>query len=467
MGFYFRKSFTSGIFRLNLSKSGFSYSIGIKGARINTGPRGTYVNIGSNGIYYRQKISGTDTRPRVNEVQPVVLDYNNPHTITSSNIDNLTDVDSKDFINELTEKANKISYVNWFGILPLIIFLLFLFGSSFENHTTIVKPEGNRVVAIINSDVGSNIREFPNAKSKVVKVATDREEFALLDSTKGKWLKIQFGDTIGYVNKKLAIINHIKDTQQSNDELNLVNPYFYVELIFGSVFFVCLLFWLHKKDKKRFAMEIFYEMDKDMSVVYQQFAQHFLNFNTCARKWQYLHSTINNDWKRNAGAGQLINRHPIFRISSHQIPNKFLKTNVQIPYIQLRNTEFFFLPERLLIKRGNKFAAVFYNHLEISSVNSRFIEDQTVPSDAKIVDYTWKYVNKNGGPDRRFNDNRRIPICLYSQYTFRSGTGIYEIITTSKVDGFHGFTNFLLQIGCLQSKMKQDRPPAQFRNLVE
>lgn len=26
---------------------------------------------------------------------------------------------------------------------------------------------------------------------------------------------------------------------------------------------------------------------------------------------------------------------------------------------------------------------------------------------------TWLYVNKNGGPDRRFKDNRQLPILLY------------------------------------------------------
>ena len=28
-------------------------------------------------------------------------------------------------------------------------------------------------------------------------------------------------------------------------------------------------------------------------------------------------------------------------------------------------------------------------------------------------DYTWQYANKSGGPDRRFNNNRQLPICLY------------------------------------------------------
>lgn len=51
------------------------------------------------------------------------------------------------------------------------------------------------------------------------------------------------------------------------------------------------------------------------------------------------------------------------------------------------------------------------------------IEDK-VPRDAKIVDYTWKYVNKDGSPDKRFKDNRKLPICLYGSIHLLSGEGL-------------------------------------------
>jgi hypothetical protein len=44
MSWSYRKSFGSGLFRVNFSKSGVSYSVGVKGARVNIGPKGTYVN---------------------------------------------------------------------------------------------------------------------------------------------------------------------------------------------------------------------------------------------------------------------------------------------------------------------------------------------------------------------------------------------------------------------------------------
>jgi len=118
MGFYFRKSVGIGPFIINFSKSGVSYSSGVKGARINFSNRGTYVNFGSNGIYYRRKISETESHD-INSypTKPLPIIYEQ-HTITSNEVEQITDTDSQDFINELTEKGKKISYYNWFGLFP-------------------------------------------------------------------------------------------------------------------------------------------------------------------------------------------------------------------------------------------------------------------------------------------------------------------------------------------------------------
>lgn len=55
----FRKYLTLGkLFRLNISKSGISATVGVKGASINIGKNGTYLNTGipGTGIYSREKL---------------------------------------------------------------------------------------------------------------------------------------------------------------------------------------------------------------------------------------------------------------------------------------------------------------------------------------------------------------------------------------------------------------------------
>jgi hypothetical protein len=47
--------------------------------------------------------------------------------------------------------------------------------------------------------------------------------------------------------------------------------------------------------------------------------------------------------------------------------------------------------------------------------------------------------NRKGGPDRRFNNNRELPICLYGETDFRSASGLNERIHCSRVDVSEGF----------------------------
>jgi hypothetical protein len=55
-----------------------------------------------------------------------------------------------------------------------------------------------------------------------------------------------------------------------------------------------------------------------------------------------------------------------------------------------------------------------------------------VPSDAKVVGSTWRYVNKSGGSDRRFNNNTEIPIVLYEQVQLTSPSGLSEVFQFSR-----------------------------------
>ncbi len=42
------------------------------------------------------------------------------------------------------------------------------------------------------------------------------------------------------------------------------------------------------------------------------------------------------------------------------------------------------------------------------------------------------YVNKRGRPDKRFKDNRELPIALYEDINFTSDTGLNERIEISR-----------------------------------
>jgi hypothetical protein len=81
----------------------------------------------------------------------------------------------------------------------------------------------------------------------------------------------------------------------------------------------------------------------------------------------------------------------------------------------------------------NRFGAVGFEQLGIDFGEQRFIEDGGVPNDARVVDKTWRFVNKKGGPDRRFNNNREIPIVLYEAILFSSKSGVMELFQASRI----------------------------------
>lgn len=97
-------------------------------------------------------------------------------------------------------------------------------------------------------------------------------------------------------------------------------------------------------------------------------------------------------------------------------------------------TVLYFFPDRALVYEGKRVGAVSYDNLQVFQRNQRFIESGSVPSDATIVDHTWQYLNKSGGPDKKFSNNRKLPIALYSEVNFTCSTGLNERIQFSKSD---------------------------------
>ena len=84
MGFYLRKSFKAGPFRLNLSKSGLGMSVGVPGARVGVSATGRgYVHAGRGGLYYRGSLGGgrTSSAPRESAAAQSLSQPDDPFTV--------------------------------------------------------------------------------------------------------------------------------------------------------------------------------------------------------------------------------------------------------------------------------------------------------------------------------------------------------------------------------------------------
>lgn len=198
--------------------------------------------------------------------------------------------------------------------------------------------------------------------------------------------------------------------------------------------FVALLGWAIGKwmDSYRRTCVLFYDLEPDVQRTYEAAVAGFDGLLACAGRWHVEAGGVVQDlttWKRNAGASHIVRKNPT--ILGYKLP-KAVNCNITPPALHVGKQVLFFLPDGVLVDDGTKVGAVSYSELSIAWQDSNFIEDGLVPRDAQIISYVWKHPNKSGGPDRRFRDNRQIPVCRYEAVHLRSHTGLNELVEFSK-----------------------------------
>lgn len=77
--------------------------------------------------------------------------------------------------------------------------------------------------------------------------------------------------------------------------------------------------------------------------------------------------------------------------------------------ISVDTRNLFFLPHILVVQNGNDVSARSYDAVQLH-VSEWNMQVQHVPAGSEFVGYVWKFMNKDGGPDRRFNNNFQIPV---------------------------------------------------------
>ena len=193
-------------------------------------------------------------------------------------------------------------------------------------------------------------------------------------------------------------------------------------------------------ESRKRTVKIFYDFEADNTSSFSTLVEAINHLAECKRIWAYVDSrslTSAHESKINAGASSLVSRVPA-AVGTGTPP--WVETNVTIPTIKARGVTAYFLPDCILVYDVNGVGCVEHASLSFTSRTERFIEDGAVPSDADVVDHTWKYANKRGGPDRRFKNNRQIPICLYGKLDLSTSAGLLCHLQTSKSDAPKSFS---------------------------
>jgi hypothetical protein len=175
------------------------------------------------------------------------------------------------------------------------------------------------------------------------------------------------------------------------------------------------------RDKMAKTVVILYDFEPSVENSFHRFTEWAQALAATHKAWHVAASGRVFDRKYHAGASDLVQR---TATAVRTAAPPFLRTNVPVLSIGAGRQTLYFLPDRLLVYDATGVGAVTYRTLDVSASRQRFIEEGGVPSDATVVDRTWRYVNKNGGPDRRFKSQSANPHLSLrragAQHRFRS-----------------------------------------------
>ncbi|EDM77970.1 hypothetical protein PPSIR1_19214 [Plesiocystis pacifica SIR-1] len=201
-----------------------------------------------------------------------------------------------------------------------------------------------------------------------------------------------------------------------------------VGVVFGGVAGVL---WWRERDERR-ACGLSYDRENPEILARLGLAQQVGQALASARGlWHIHHSVKTSDWKRNAGADTLLRRTST-RSAVGSLAGIVL--DIEAWSVPVGPQQLLWLPDRLLIWDGRSLAGVPYDSLQAEATATRFIENGRVPKDARVVDKTWQFTNKRGGPDRRFKNNRQLPVVAYGRLALRTTSGLCIDLQTSTVE---------------------------------
>lgn len=209
-----------------------------------------------------------------------------------------------------------------------------------------------------------------------------------------------------------------------------------VACLAGAIVFLIPGILVHRKNREKRTTQLIYDLSDSAKAQQEEVEGSLGHLERSGAIWRLDSQSALTDWKRNAGAAYNVKRE---RISMRRSTPARVKSNIVPLCLDLGKLKLFFLPDQVLYWQRGTFASIDYGDLKVASASTRFIEESVQTSDSQQVGNTWRYVRKDGGPDRRFNNNRQLPIMLYGVVHATSTGGLNLVFHTSRPDSATSF----------------------------
>lgn len=242
-------------------------------------------------------------------------------------------------------------------------------------------------------------------------------------------------------NFQTADVINITSSIEKTIKLNALSNVFLWPAILGfkyPVFFIFIIISLVLKiiSRTKGVTKLEYTFVDESKDEFQQKLKPWLQLLESQKIWQITQQGNISKQKINAGAGRNVRRKNLLVLK--KLPF-YISANVDTLTLFLEKEIIHLLPDKLFIVRNLKVGVIEYSDLNFQVSQIRFVESETVPKDTEISSYTWQYVNKNGTPDKRFQNNRQFPLCEYGELLITSDNGLNIELQCSNPQNLKGF----------------------------
>jgi AAA+ superfamily predicted ATPase len=194
-----------------------------------------------------------------------------------------------------------------------------------------------------------------------------------------------------------------------------------------------------RKQYEESKADINIQFDTELEAQYEKLSFCFNDLIKTCIIWDIVTETTNTELK--SSAKSTVERKKVkFKLDSLD----FIKSEHSAFHLQMANgTNLFIYPAFvLLMDRQGEMTLIDLKELTFNFHQQRFHEQkESIPSDTKIIDYTWYKVNKDGTRDLRYVENYQIPVVTYGAFNFTSANGLDKTFYISNVDLAINFAN--------------------------
>jgi hypothetical protein len=146
-------------------------------------------------------------------------------------------------------------------------------------------------------------------------------------------------------------------------------------------------------------------------------------------------------WKGNSGSRYTVDRkNAVIKFK----PGTNFQINREVVFVQLGASKYVIFPDCIVL---NGRTVHPLDHIEVFEEKSDYVLSGTkVPNGSVVRGYTWDYVNKDGSPDLRYNDNNQHAIIDVNEVIIASRNRIIFSIVFSHVSASQSFAKALAKL---------------------